>query len=237
MNPDLAAFLGSFSAEIVFGEVLLQRHQRGFELRHRRDRAAPADSLHAVTVEALRALAQTSEGGVFRPLKSAPNLRSGWRAVAGDASALEMALNHLYPGAVADWFAAQSNPPPITSYRQFTERQTGMYRITTHLDNALAGAAIRACCHADFCLKRRMWSVANLAPDAPEEKSLIPCLEPCAILLEFARKVARWQQQPSQPETPAQPDVADTDFDVANNPRRMKFEAEKRGLAIKPPIG
>jgi len=29
----------------------------------------------------------------------------------------------------------------------------------------------------------------------PSEKSVIPCLEPCAILLEFARKTARLEQQ------------------------------------------
>jgi hypothetical protein len=236
MNPDLAAFLGWFGAEIVFGQVLIQRRGRGFELRHAADRAAAADSLQVLTVEALRPLAQFTDRGVFRPLKSAPNLRPGWRTAASDGPALELALNHLYPGALADWFAAQSDPPPVTSYRTFTGRQTGMYRITTHLDDALAGAAIRACCHADFCLKRRLWSVAGLAPDAPEQKSLIPCLEPCAVLLEFARKVARWEQQPSPPETAAQPDSPETDFDAANNPRRARFAVEKRELAFKPPV-
>jgi hypothetical protein len=97
----------------------------------------------------------------------------------------------LYPGAVADWFATQAAQPPVTSYREFTSRQTGMYRITTHLDDAAVAAVIHACCHKDFCLKRRLWTVEGAAPDAADAKSLIPCLEPCAILLEAARKAAR----------------------------------------------
>jgi hypothetical protein len=186
-----------------------------------------------VTVGVLRALAQFTTGGAFRPLKAAPNLRRGWRASAADDDALELALNHLYPGAVADWFAARANPPPVTSYREFTARQTGMYRITTMLTDGVAAAAIRACCHADSCLKRRLWTVEGLAPDAAEEKSAIPCLESCAIMLEFARKVARLEQEEKGPILPppgADANVAESDFDSPNNLRRVRFAVEKAGL-------
>jgi hypothetical protein len=54
---------------------------------------------------------------------------------------------------------------------------------------------IRAGCDARFCLKRRLWTVAGLPPDAAEAKSLIPCLEPCAVLMEFARKAVRIEQE------------------------------------------
>ncbi len=101
---------------------------------------------------------------------------------------LEAALQHLYPGAITDWFAAQAQPAPVTHYREFTDRQTGMYRVTTMLSDEQAAVMARACCHRRFCLKRRLWTVGSLGPEASGEKSLIPCLEPCAILLEFARK-------------------------------------------------
>jgi hypothetical protein len=235
MNPALTSFLAAFDAETVLGQVLIRRVERGFELLHIADRDMDGDGLEKLTVSGLRALAQFTSAGAFRPLKSAPNLRRGWHAKAGDLSALELALNYLYPGAVADWFAARLNPPPITSYRQFTARQTGMYRITTMLNDAIAGAAIRACCHADFCLKRRLWSVQGLAPDAPEQKSVIPCLEPCAILLEFARKVARLEQEAKGPILPPPvPDlnIAESDFDAASNPRRVRFALEKQTVVI-----
>ncbi len=239
MNPASASFLAAFDAKTVFGQVLIRRAAHGFELRHAADRDAGADGLEPLTIGGLRALAQFTSTGAFRPLKSAPNLRRGWRFCAADPDALELALNQLYPGGVADWFAARLNPPPITSYRQFTVRQTGMYRITTMLSDSIAAAAIRACCHADFCLKRRLWSVETLAPDAPEQKSAIPCLEPCAILLEFARKVARLEQEDKgtiPPPPVADPSVAESDFDAPNNPRRVRFALEKQAVALSSPI-
>jgi hypothetical protein len=234
MNPALTSFLATFDAETVFGQVLIRRAANGFELRHDADRHANAETLESLTAGGVRAMAQFTSAGAFRPLKSAPNLRRGWRVAAADESALELALNHLYPGAVADWHAARLNPPPITSYRQFTERQTGMYRITTMLNDSIAGAAIRACCHSDFCLKRRLWGIHGLAPEPPEPKSAIPCLEPCAILLEFARKVARLEQENAAPvltAPQADSNVAESDFDGPGNPRRVRFLLEKQRVA------
>jgi hypothetical protein len=234
MNPDMSAFLVSFNTEAVFGQVVVMRLERGFELRHESDRRAAADNLTTLNGTELRDWAQKTEGGSFRPLTSAPNLRAGWRAQATDGEALELLLHYVYPGAVADWFAAQGSQPPVTSYRQFTSRQSGMYRITTMLDDAIAGAAIRACCHVDFCLKRRLWSVEGLEPDTEPYTSLIPCLEPCALLLEFARKVARLEQNAAPSSEEPQAEAAESDFNAPNNPRRVRFGLEKKALAAKP---
>jgi hypothetical protein len=250
MNLDLTEFAAAIADEIVVAQVLVTRAGSGFELRHVADRQAATDSLKALNVEDLRVWAQFTESGAFRPLKSAPNLRRGWRAAVANPSALGLGLNHLYPGAVADWFAARSAAPPVTSYREFTERQTGMYRITTHLNDAVAGAMIRACCHPDSCLKRRLWDLADGRADAAARPSIIPCLEPCAILLEFARKVARWEQEAASlpAPTPAeieglrqdaasrlqQPhlDTIESDLDAPDNPRRLRFFLEKNEVAV-----
>jgi hypothetical protein len=234
MNPDMRAFVAAMGTEIVFGQIIVTRQERGFELRHISDRAAAADTLATLKGTELRAWAQTAASGAFRPLKSAPNLRAGWQAAAADGAELELLLHYLYPGAVADWYAAQSATPPVTSYREFTARQTGMYRITTMLSNPIAGAAILACCHADFCLKRRLWSVAGLATDGAGQKSVIPCLEPCALMLEFARKVARLEQNAAPQSEEPVADVAESNFDAPNNPRRARFVLEKEALAVKP---
>jgi hypothetical protein len=234
MNPDMRAFLAALDTEIVFGQVIVQRLESGFELRHQSDRASMPETLAMLKGTELRAWAQSAAGGAFRPLKSAPNLRAGWRAIAMDGAALELLLHYLYPGALSDWFAAQTSPPPVTSYRQFTARQTGMYRITTMLPDEIAGAAIRACCHVDFCLKRRLWSVEGLEPDAAGPKSIIPCLESCALMLEFARKVARLEQRTAPPPEEPMANAAECNFDAPNNPRRLRFSLEKQALAIKP---
>lgn len=245
-NPALTAFCAAIGSELVLAQVLVRGQAAGFELRHVNDREAAAECLKAVAVTELRALANHTATGAFRPIKAAPNLRAGWLCRVVSESDLEAALNQLYPGAVADWFAAQQSAPPVTHYREFTARQTGMYRITTMLTDAQAGQVIRACCDARFCLKRRLWTVEGLAPDAADAKSLIPCLEPCAVMLEFARKAVRIEQEENQTAlTLAPSEVAsllaaletslahppagqrEADFSAANNPRRLQLLREK----------
>jgi hypothetical protein len=99
-----------------------------------------------------------------------------------------------------------------------------------------------------------LWTVGGLSPDAPAEKSIIPCLEPCALLLEFARKAARWEQEAAARPAPtaaeiqrlrqdaaqrlAQPDpgAPESDFDAPGNRRRLRFVLEKNGVALPPGV-
>lgn len=233
-NPAVESFAAEIDPELVLAEVLILRVTRAFELRHVGDRSVPATQLNLLAISELRALTQSTVTGAFRPLKSAPSLRRGWRTTAANANEIGLALQHLYPNAVADWFAAGQTPPPITHYREFTNRQTGMYRITQLLTDLQAGAMIRACCDPKVCLKRRLWSVQGLEIDAPEAKSLIPCLEPCALLLEFARTVARLQQtgRTDTGEESSEPaaTVREADFSVASNPRRQLLELVERDM-------
>ncbi len=194
-NPVLISFLAQLGQEQEFAQAWIRRGRPGFELRHVADRSADSASLRALALDELRTLAQFSAEGIFRPLKSTPNLRTGWRFAAPTDVALEKALNHLYPGALADWFAAHAASPPVTDYRAFTQRQTGMYRIAHLLTDEQAVQVIRDTCRSANCLKRRLWRVAGAAPDAAMEKSMIPCLEPCAVLLEAARRNARAKQE------------------------------------------
>lgn len=198
-NPALKCFLAETGAETTFAQVSLRRAAAGWELRHVSDCDCAVDTLRPVAPDGLRAVAQFTANSEFRPLKAAPNLPRGWRCLTPDAAALETALNQLYPGALADWFAARTPPPPVTHFRAFTNRQSGMYRIAQTLTDAQAAGVIRATCPAQLCLKRRLWTVEGLSPDPAAQKSLIPCLEPCALLLEAARKAARLEQQQGAP--------------------------------------
>jgi hypothetical protein len=244
-NPALERFIAQMDDERVLAQVIIRRVERGYELRHEADRGRAAAALRLVPVAELRVLAQSTANGAFRPLKSAPNLQTGWRASPANQGELEAALHLLYPGAIADWLAAQEKSPPVTHFREFTERQTGMYRITTMLDDHQAEQVTTACCHRRFCLKRRLWTVGALKPDTVAEKSVIPCLEPCAILLEFARKAMRLEQDEKLPlpvgaqdlETRraalqtalAAPSAAEreADFESPLNPRRLQLALEK----------
>lgn len=244
-NPALNLFLTVLNHELVLAEVLITRVESGFELRHVRDRTSPAETLSLIPLAELRRLAQVTTAGAFRPLKAAPNLRPGWRTVAVTAEELGTALNHLYPGGLADWHAVQVGPPPVTHCREYTNRQTGMYRLTQLLSEEQAAGVTAACCHPAFCLKQRLWTVAGLGPDPREAKSLIPCLEPCAVFLELARKAMRLEQEATVPLNLAPGEratlqfalenalrhpgdqVREADFNQPSNPRRMALLLEK----------
>ena len=116
-NPALKAFVAQIGDELPLAQVLIRRAGATFELRHVADRDRAPEELRELKLAELRGLAQFTARGAFRPLKSEPNLQNGWRSTAADEAELESALNRLYPGAIADWFAAQSPepPPPITA--------------------------------------------------------------------------------------------------------------------------
>ncbi len=208
-NPAWKRFAAQLGGEFELAQVLIRRLGPGFELRQVADRARGIESLRLVKPAEARGLAQTTASGEFRPLKSAPNLQTGWRLAAADEGELELALSGLYPGAVADWHAAQGAKPPVTNYREFAERQTGMYRLLAKLEDAEAGRVIGTACDRALCLKQRLWTVAGLAPDEAKWKSVIPCLEPCAVLMESARKAVRSAQEAKLrplPELAAEPE-------------------------------
>jgi len=194
-NPAIAAFAKRIDPELIWGQVRIQRDSSGsFELRHVDDTGAEIDALNQMQLTDLRALTETNALGQFRPLKTAPHLRSRWRYQADGLTELETALRHLYPGSVADWYALKLGQAQPTDYQEFTKRQTGMYRITAKLTPEQAKPATEACCHAASCLKQRSWTVDDLPAEGSDQKSAIPCLEPCALMLEFARSVIRFEQ-------------------------------------------
>lgn len=88
---------GSF----LWGQVLCQREGEGFELRHRADAQTPGKELQALSREALEDWLLYDEAGQYRPLRTAPNLRQGWRLWVPEEEELLAALETLYPGLMA----------------------------------------------------------------------------------------------------------------------------------------
>jgi hypothetical protein len=191
-NPWLRAFLSEPWEEIVVGQVLIRRAKNGFELTH----AEGPGPKEIRPIEA-RTISNFNGKGEFRPLKSTRDLASGWILRANSPEELELALGYFYPNALADWFAVQNSSNP-TDYRPFVERQTGMYRITTMLDDPGVARLIDRTCNS-ICLKCRLWTAGEISRDSFGSKSTIPCLEPCAVFLEAARKEVRALQEKSAP--------------------------------------
>lgn len=200
VNPAIQAFVEHLAAlgtgGLEYMEVrIVSLGDARFELRHRLDSGTDTAALELIDLSGLRRLARTNAAGAFRPNKAAPGLRRGWIHTASSVSELERALDHLYPGTLPDWFAGRSATPPVTPFKEFTARQTGLYRITQILPPALAARTVKACCTERFCLRQRLWTTEGLAPDSVEGKSVVPCLEPCSLMLDLARRAMKLEQE------------------------------------------
>jgi hypothetical protein len=244
-NPALSRFISEMGESIVFGPLLVRKTANGFELRHALEAGVDPNTLRTVDPESLQELASHAADGSFRPNKAAPNLKRGWTCTLQSQASLEAALEALLPGAVPDWYASLGPVVPLCNYREFAERQTGMYRNTASLSDPEACEVTRACCDARFCTRRRLWNVGSIGPDEPSSKSAAPCLEPCALLLELARKAHRISQEERSTLNLSESDLAtlsaafdlalatpdpsirEGDSSAAGNPRRIMLLREK----------
>ncbi len=192
-NPWLRAYVAGDWKERRLGEVQIVRVKDGFNLQH----IAYSEDLRLVHLSDLPTLVNFNTEGKFRPLKSVPDLPPGWFLHVKTADELAAALQIIYPNSLADLYATESKPLPTTDYRTFTNRQTGMYRITTFLDNNAVSDLTKKVCEA-ICLKDRLWAISgSTGPRLPRWRTGLVCLEPCAIFLESARKEVRALQEKS----------------------------------------
>lgn len=242
LNPAIREFVQRMGARLLWGEVVIQRQAEAFDLRHVRDESRDRSSLRLVNATELRERVSRTEAEAFRPLKSAPNLPGNWVILARDAAELWQVLNVLYPGSVADWHQMLDSDFRPISFEAFAGRQSGMYRIVGGLESRLALGVARAVCQKRFCVKDRRWTVGDESSSRTEEGMAIPCLDPCAILLDAARKAARTAQEPpidlelapsdlelmlGAVEQSIQAALADPAAGTETDPRRLQLLLEK----------
>ncbi len=98
LEKTLAAVLSDNSR---FGQILIQsKGSGGFVLCHRDDENSCGLEIFKKPEDALR-IARSDDAGKYRPLKTAPNLRHGWRLEVVDLGELQRALDCFYPGRLA----------------------------------------------------------------------------------------------------------------------------------------
>ena len=180
-------------SSVVFGPLALSKHSQSVDIRHRDDAGLDASRLRRIALTDLHALSQVDPLGRFRPNKASPNLVRSWFHLTPDAPALEAALDALLPGGLADWYAVNSASTAPISWQHYSDRQTGMYRNVAALNEPEAEDVARAGCHPHCCTRQRLWTVGERTPETSVEKSVVPCLEPCALLLELARREQKSQ--------------------------------------------
>ena len=205
-----------------FGQIVVTPRADGYELRHRQDAARAGEDLqrHDDPEDAAQ-LALYDDAGVYRPLKSAPNLRRGWRLVAGDERALRLALDLFYPARLGAWRAFETGRLVTTPLRETLGRQTGMYRVAGKLTDEQADALVGRFCRSDGgCLRTILWKrdAAGTVPSTrlPPEKfdpahdqtgmggdgtGGIPllCQEACNLLVAEARGVVKGEKPAAEP--------------------------------------
>jgi sirohydrochlorin cobaltochelatase len=192
------------------GQIAIEcRDDGSFMLRHRDDAARSdlADHGHA---EDAAELARFDDAGNYRPLKTAPNLRHGWRLRLQSLGDLRTAVDLFYPGRLAAFFAFEKQELVATPLRATLGRQSGMYRIAAQIDDPAADELVGNFCRSDGgCLRTILWrrdtegTVASTR--LPVEKfdpifdqtgggrPVVPllCQEACNLLVAEARKVVQ----------------------------------------------
>lgn len=190
-NPAVAAFIETLRPAQTFGQVVVTRRQEHYEVRHRNNAETLAEQLELLSAKELRARLSKDSGGRFRPLRAAPDLSAGWRALASSPKDLWHILNAVYPGALGDWHAFRQRKKNAVHFPEFAARQSGMFRVVARLNGKQAQRVADACCDDRLCLKQRLWSAAENREAKPSanlaEPSLV-CLEPCSLFLELARR-------------------------------------------------
>ena len=185
------------------GQLCISPANGGWELRHSDD--AGRDDLAIFSkYEDARSLANLDDAGAFRALKTAPNLRHGWRLVLRDTHSVRLALDYFYPAMLGVWLAHGRGEIAPVELRETLARQTGMYRITQKLTDEQAQRLVAKQCRSNGgCLKTILWrisagvSVPLLPPEkfradaTPADAIPLLCQEACNILVAAARKMVK----------------------------------------------
>jgi sirohydrochlorin cobaltochelatase len=192
------------------GQILIEARNDGtFALTHHED-ALRDDLVPYPQADDAAQLARFDDTGNYRPLKTAPNLRHGWRLVLPDRSALGVALDLFYPGRLAAFHAWETGTLLTTPLRDTLHRQTGMYRSAAKISDMEADALVGNFCRSDGgCLRTILWKrdregtlASALLPSEKFEtwhdqtgsgRTVIPllCQEACNLLVAEARNVVK----------------------------------------------
>ena len=179
----------------VFGQVRVIPRNGCYSVRHVEDVGPSGLEVHEDPRMA-REISKTTAAGEYRPLKSSPNLKSGWELRLADAGDLLVAMGYLYPAGVVHWHLHREGRLETTSYRENAARQSGIYKRVQRLSDEGVQDAARACCEDAVCLKRTLWDVDGETPlQMDRGGGEIPCPEPCSIFVSFARRVRLFERE------------------------------------------
>jgi len=211
-SPSLEVALAKWLAAGLrcFGQISIAEEMDGaFSLTHRGDAARDDLAVYANADDATE-IARFDDSGKYRPLKTAPNLRHGWKLVVTELADLRLALDFFYPGRLAAFLALEDGTLETTALRQTLGRQTGMYRSAATIRDEEVDALVGNFCRSDGgCLRTILWqregngTIASTQLPAEKfdptfdqtgcDRPVIPllCQEACNLVVAEARKIVK----------------------------------------------
>ena len=157
MRDLIEEILNGLAAPFSFGQLLVRRTTGGFVVSHRDD-ASLAQLQTYRDAEAAVKIAKYDDFGNYRPLKTAPNLRHGWRLELASVEELRRALDYFYPGRLAVFAAWKSGQLKTIALRQTLDRQSGMYRVAAKISDPQVEDLVANFCRSDGgCLRTILW--------------------------------------------------------------------------------
>lgn len=175
------------------GQAVFRAEGEGFLICHAED-AGRGDLEIFQNPHDAATIALHDNAGNYRPLKTAPNLKQGWGLRVPSLDDLHLALDLLYPAALANWRALLRGEKIATPLRETVNRQTGMYRVTGLITDEEAQGIVDSLC-APGCLRCIQWPIPSDAtpPVVPMREKEIPllCIDACSLLIAEARRVVK----------------------------------------------
>ncbi len=171
--------------------------QRRYSIRHENDTNTDRAEL-AVYDDPLaaREIAKHDDDGHYRPLKTAPTLRTGWLFADLSGHELLRTIDFLYPATVHNWYLERHGELDVSHWRETAQRQTGIYDLIEELGGDQLEWLTEACCVDSQCLKRRQWDESDDEPlDTPRGDGVFPCREPCSLVIAVARKLTLLERE------------------------------------------
>ncbi len=173
---------------------------RHYEVRHVEDSDAEATTLTTHTDPlAARDIGTLDATDRYRPLRTAPSLKTGWIFPDLSANELYEAVEAFYPATVVNWYREQRGELDVDHWRDEQDRQSGIYNLITVLPDEAVEWAAAACCDDSQCLKRREWQLSEDEPlDADGGEGVFPCRGPCSMVVAAGREWAKLEREDTQ---------------------------------------
>jgi sirohydrochlorin cobaltochelatase len=191
--------------QFAMGEVFVRPlGDGGAELTHR---GADMRAIQEFAPENALEIAKFDDTGKYRPLRTAPGLRHGWKIIARDTAAIIEVLDAIYPARLAAWRAWKLRRLMTTPLRATLNRQSGMYRIAAKISDQALDTLVGDFCRSDGgCLRTILWRrdetdtvASTMLPPAKfdpahdqtgRDEPCIPllCQEACSLLVSACRE-------------------------------------------------